>query len=169
MCASRIDAIAEHSLWASMRLNFVFPFFLTRALLPKLRSAHGPAEVVFIGSFAGDSYLPRLTPYGASKAFLKQLSHALQSDERIWHATNVSTMYVTVGSVVSGSHRVTEGLGYPSAEAFAERMVDRFGCGRQVVVPWLVHAIQFWLVGMLPASVAERTMAEWSGPMRGMV
>ena len=142
-----------------MRLNFLFPFFLTRAILPKLRMVAGPTQIVFIGSFAGDSYLPRLTPYGASKAFLKQLSHALEFDERVWRPTNVSTMYVTVGSVVSGSHKVVEGLGYPTAEVFAKAMVDKFACGRQVVVPWLVHAIQFWLVSVLPAIVAERTMA----------
>ena len=155
-------------------LNLVFPFFLTRALLPKLRSARGPAEVVFIGSFAGDSYLPRLTPYGASKAFLKRLSITISADERFQAflrsmstgagnlkgrpESNVSTMLLNVGPVASNPHKPQASFRVATPEQYARYVVRYIGCERAVVFPFFMHAVQGWASVNLPRWFNEKRM-----------
>lgn len=159
-CTPRLDQIPIDTLAAEFRKNALFAFFLSRAILPKLRAAGGPAEMVFIGSFAGEATLPRLTPYGQSKAFLKHLSGALGMDERYWVPTNVSTLYVIVGSVLSSTHPVAESMWTPSSATYAKALVDKIGCGRRVVAPYLPHALQFWAVAQMPRALSEKTMVQ---------
>ena len=106
--------------------------------------------------------MPRLVPYGPSKAFLKHMSGTLGFDERLWHVPDVrvSSLYVIVGSVVSSTHKVLETAAQPSAESFAKAMVDKFGCGRPIVAPWFVHALQFWSIRLLPRAMAEKIFAD---------
>ena len=138
----------------------LFPFLLSRALLPKLRKAPGPAKLVFIGAFAGDVDLPYLASYCASKAFVKRLSGCLGQDERLWSPTNVSTMYMNVGSIVSGSHKAEPSLSSPSSASFAKAVVDKIGHEDRAVVPWLPHAVQFWSVTSMPSAVMDRMLAQ---------
>lgn len=116
--------------------------------------------MIFIGSFAGESDLPRLASYCASKAFVKRLSGCLGQDESLWSPTNVSTMYIIVGSVVSSTHKVQESLFCPSSASFAKAIVDKIGREDRVVVPWLPHAIQFWSVTSMPASSLDKALAK---------
>ena len=44
----RMDGYSESDLLADLRVNMLFAFYLTRALLPTLRRA-APAQVLFIG------------------------------------------------------------------------------------------------------------------------
>ena len=160
----RVDGVSQNDLLSDLRKNLVFPFLLTHAVLPQLRkaSASGPVQVVFIGSYAGEAYIPHLVPYGPSKAFLKHMSGVLNSDERVWSGPNarVSMLYIIVGSVVSSTHKVRETLTDPSAASFAKAMVDKFGCGREIVAPWLVHAFSFWFVGSLPRVLSDKLFAD---------
>lgn len=143
-----------------IRCNQLFPFLLTRAILPKLRRAAGPAQMVYVGSYSSEQPLPRLTPYSSTKAFIKQLSRSLGTDERYWARTNVSTLCVLVGSVVSGSHPKTPSLFTPAAAPYARAMVDKFGCGRELIAPYLLHALQFWSVEIIPKPLLEKTMVQ---------
>ncbi|KAI0684915.1 NAD(P)-binding protein [Cytidiella melzeri] len=151
--AARVDGISEKVLMDDLRTNATFPWMLSRALLPKLRKASGPVELVFVGSFGAELPLPCYNPYGAAKAFLKQMSALLTADERFRHPTNVTTMYLIVGSVVSGSHRVAESLLSPTAESFAKHVVHKIGCGRRCVFAYVPHAVQLWAVGFLPERI----------------
>ena len=147
--------MTEKDLMDDIRRNALFAFLLTRAILPKLRKASGPVQMVYIGSFAGEAHLPRLIPYGATKAFLKQLSGALASDERFRATTNVSTMYVIVGSVGSGSHVLAPTFFSPNSETYAKALVDRFGCGQRVIAPYWPHALQFMFVDWMPEALVS--------------
>ena len=139
-----------------VRRNALFPFLLTRAVLPQLRKASGPTQMVYIGSYAGESRLPRLIPYGATKAFLKQMSGALASDERFRNPrNNVTTMYVIVGSVASGSHKISPTFFSPSSEVYAKALVDKIGCGKRVISPYLPHALQMFFVRSMPESIVN--------------
>ena len=156
----RIDAIPESTLLSTLHLNAIFPWLLTRALLPKLRTSHGPVELVFVGSISANLAVPGLIPYGATKAFIQQLSGAIAADEQFRQPTNVTTSYLSVGSVVSSSHRVSESLFSPSTESFAKSVVAKIGCGRSEIVPWAWHAIQFWSAGILPESILKKTVMD---------
>ncbi len=155
----RMDAIPESTLLSDFRLNATFPWLLTRALLPKLRTARGPVELAFIGSVAGILPLPGLVPYGASKAFLQQLSATISADERFRSPTNITTSYLLVGSVVTPGHIAKANLGTPYSEPFAKRLVAKIGSGRSVVVPWVWHAVRLWMSGFFPESVLKKGLA----------
>ncbi len=156
----RYDAVPESTLLSDLRVNAIFPWLLTRALLPKLRTARGPVEVVFLGSVSSQLPIPGLNPYGATKAFLRQLSLAIGADERFRQPSNVTTSYLLVGGVVSAGHRADASLFIPEAEPFAKSLVNKIGCGRSVIVPWAWHALQFWGVGFLPESVLRKTVED---------
>ncbi|TCD68980.1 hypothetical protein EIP91_009202 [Steccherinum ochraceum] len=90
----RMDGYSEADLLADLRVNMLFAFYLTRALLPTLRRA-APAQVLFIGSQGAEIRIPRLYTYAPAKYFLKQLARCLSCDERWWTPTRVSFAYVT--------------------------------------------------------------------------
>lgn len=152
----RYDAIPESTLFSELRLNAIFPWLLTRALLPKLRTARGPVKVVFVGSGSGELPLPGSIPYGPTKAFLRQLSATIDADERFRQPSNVTTSYLLVGGVVSAAHRAEPSLFIPEAEPFAKSLGNKIGSERSVVVPWVWHALQLWAVGFVPESVLRK-------------
>ena len=144
-----------------LKRNAIFPLFFTRAILPKLRTASGPAGMIYLSSIAGTNDPPRLAAYGATKAFIIRLSGCLGMDERCWVPTNVETCAVVIGSVVSAGHPVREELLSPSSDTYAKALVDRFGCGRKVVIPYWPHALQMWAWGLLPQGMLENLMSRW--------
>lgn len=158
-----IDGVPEPELVNDLRCGVHFPFLLTRALLPKLRAAPGPVELVFIGSFGGSHPMPRLVPVSPTKAFLRQFSGNLVADEHFpgplpaegARSSNISSTYMLVGSVVTSARKVEEGLLSPSAETFAKAVVDRIGCGQPVLAPYFPQAVVFTLVDMLGQGIQE--------------
>ncbi|KAF7795806.1 hypothetical protein EIP86_006973 [Pleurotus ostreatoroseus] len=160
--AERIDQVPEDVVRNELKLNATFPLLLSRAVLPKLRAAaaSGPTGMVFLSTLARTHDLLRLIPYAPSKAFLIRLSGCLGLDERFWAPTRVETCAVVVGSVVSAGHRVAGGFFSPSAERYAGVLVDRFGCGRAVVTPYWPHAVQNWVIGLLPKRMFERAVSQ---------
>ncbi|KAI0340286.1 NAD(P)-binding protein [Trametopsis cervina] len=160
MKASRVDTIPTETLFSDLNRNAIFPWLLTRALLPKLRTARGPVQLVYVGSVAADMPIPGLIPYGATKAFLRQLSITLDADERFFEASNVSMMYLSVGSVVSNSNRVDQGLFAPDTQTFAKSLVAKIGCGKRKVFAYLPHAVQLWSTGFLPEALLNKLVAD---------
>ncbi|KAI0088351.1 NAD(P)-binding protein [Irpex rosettiformis] len=156
----RFDAIPEETLFSELHLNATFPWLLTRALLPKLRLARGPVELVFVGSVTADLSMPGLNPYGATKAFIKQLSGAIAADEQFRKPTNVTASYLNVGGVSTNNRGGPPSLFEPSAARFAKSVVAKVGSGRRVVVPWVWHAAQFWITGFVPESVLMAGLAD---------
>ncbi|GJE93095.1 NAD(P)-binding protein [Phanerochaete sordida] len=150
-----IDGIPAPDILGDLRRNALFTLFLTRALLPKLRRAAGPAELVFCGSLSSVLPVPRIVTYGASKAFLRQLSAALGADElyRAPRAPNVRTLYMDVGNVATHGHKIAAAFASPSADVYARHFVHCIGCGRDSVVPYWFHAFQLGMMGAVPSSV----------------
>lgn len=157
---STIDGIAAGELLTDIQRNDLFPLLLTRAVLPQLRRVAGPTQLVFVGSLSSAFPIPRIVPYGATKAFLRQLSAALGSDEafRARSTPNVTTLYMDVGSVASNAHKTDASLMTPAAEAFAKHFVHCIGCGRASVIPYWPHALQTCTVGFLPDSLLQKEL-----------
>lgn len=130
-----------------------------------MRTARGPVEFVFVGSITAEVPIPGLNPYGASKAFLRQLSLAISADEQFRLPTNVTTSYLRVGGVAT-NNRGTPSLFEPAAADFAKSLVAKIGGGRSELAPWFWHAVQFWGLELLPESVIRKmlqdtTAKEW--------
>ena len=128
-------------------------------MLPQLRRLAGPTQLVFVGSLSSGLAIPRIVPYGATKAFLRQLSAALGSDEAFRaQRPGPTTLYMDVGSVASNAHRAAVTLTTPAADAFARHFVHCIGCGRPSVIPYWPHALQTWAVGLLPESLLQKEL-----------
>ncbi len=161
----RIDEHTEEYLMGVINKNALFSFFLTRALLPQLRRAasSGPVLVAFTGSVAGDIAPPRLPIYAASKGFLESLVRGLDNDECFFDKpTGVRFTYLVVGSVHSDNHAapMPPSLVTPTSAKFAKAILARIGCGRRRVAPYVIHAVQQWIVESVGESVVDKASAE---------
>jgi len=139
----RLDSLmhSDEDLMGDIRLNALFPFFLTRALLPQLRASKGPALVAFVGSMSAEMHIPRLYSYAPCKAFLWQLTRCLNADERWWTPSKVSFIYLRVGAVNSNSFRASPTFFTPTSEKFGKSVVAALGSDQEAIIPYFGHAI----------------------------
>ena len=145
-----------------VRTNSLFSLFLTRAFLPSLRATARarPALVVFIGSFADETSMPRIVIYSATKHFIRRVALGLHSDERFDIPDNqaISFMYVHVGPVKSQLDREPPSFVRATSELFAEKLVGTFGCGRQMVVPYVGHYVVRLIYTSLPEFLTTKSL-----------
>jgi len=111
------------------------------------------------GSQAGDSPPPRLAVYGASKRFLEYLTRGLAVDEHYYTATNVKFLHLVPGQVSSSTYLEPESFLCPTSDTFAKAVVDRIGCNRRRISPYLNHAISQWAAGVFGIGVMEAFVA----------
>ena len=142
---------------AIMNLNARFPTQLTKALLPQLTQTNSPSLIMNIGSM-GDFCVPYATVYGGSKGFnmtwSSSLAMELKSEGKI-----VEVLAISVGRVTDVSHNKKDASFFtPSASTMAKAALQRVGCGKPVVVGYVGHALQKFLVGLLPFSITSRAV-----------
>lgn len=149
----RIDGHSEEELLATVVWNDLFPLFLTRALLPQLRTAaqHGPVLAQFVDSQSALASPVTMTAYSASKAFLIALSRGLDNDEQLWGTpSGVRFEYLSVGNVSTPLNPRDVTLMTPSVSAFEKALVDSIGCGKRFYTPSLPHAVMGWIAALVP-------------------
>jgi NAD(P)-dependent dehydrogenase (short-subunit alcohol dehydrogenase family) len=78
--ASPLEFIPPDELRYQLEVNVVGHVAVTQAFLPALRRARG--RIVFMGSIAGKSALPFLSPYAASKHALEAIADSLRVEVR---------------------------------------------------------------------------------------
>jgi NAD(P)-dependent dehydrogenase (short-subunit alcohol dehydrogenase family) len=78
--AAPIEFLPPDELRHQLEVNLVGQVAVTQALLPALRRAKG--RIVFMGSIAGKSALPFLSPYAASKHALEAVADSLRLELR---------------------------------------------------------------------------------------
>jgi len=155
---STLDAQPAPSLLATVSLNALFPALLTAALLPRLEAAR-PALVVNISSLS-DNGLPFLASYSGAKSFLMTMSACLGRELAI-DGRGVDVLGVRVGSVTGVSHNdAPPSFFEPAAPTMARAILARVGCGRQVVVGYIGHALQQAGVELVPAWRREKIFAD---------
>ena len=137
-----------------INVNARFPAQLTKALLPKLTRPDGPTLIMNIGSLA-DSGVPYATVYGGSKAFNMAMSTSLAVEIKA-EGKNIEVLAIPVGRVTDVAHsKESSSFFTPTARTMAKACVDRIGCGRRVVVGYVGHAMQKFLIDQLPWIVCE--------------
>lgn len=103
--------------------------------------------------------MPRIVTYSASKAFINRLSQNLHADERFDEPnSSLSFMYHEVGSVSSNANKQSVTWTRPDADTFAKSVVQAFGSGRQVVVPYAAHAVIVQVVACIPDFIRARAV-----------
>ena len=78
--AAPVEFVPPEELRHQLEVNLVGQVAVTQAFLPALRRARG--RIVFMGSIAGKSALPFLSPYAASKHALEALADSLRLELR---------------------------------------------------------------------------------------
>ncbi len=137
-----------------INVNARFPAQLTRALLPKLARPDGATLIMNIGSIA-DSGVPYATVYGGSKAFNMAMSSSLAVEVKT-ERKNIEVLAIPVGRVTDVAHsKEPSSFFTPTARTMARACVDRVGCGRQVVVGYIGHTMQKFVIDLLPSIVFE--------------
>lgn len=137
-----------------INVNARFPTQLTKALLPKLARPDGPTLIMSIGSLA-DSGVPYATVYGGSKAFNMAMSSSLAVEVKA-EGKNIEVLAIPVGRVTDVAHsKEPSSFFTPTARTMAKACVDRVGCGRQVVVGYVGHAMQKFVIDLFPPIVFE--------------
>ena len=137
-----------------INVNARFPAQLTKALMLKLVRPDGPTLILNIGSLA-DSGVPYATVYGGSKAFNMAMSSSLAVEVKT-EGKNIEVLGIPVGRVTDVAHsKEAASFFTPIARTMARACVDRVGCGRQVVVGYVGHAIQKFAIDLLSSVVFE--------------
>ena len=137
-----------------MNINARFPMQLTEALLPKLARPDGPTLIMNIGSLS-DQGVPYASVYGGSKAFNMSMSASLAVEIKV-EGKDIEVLAIPVGRVTDVAHN-KESSSYftPTSRIMGKACVDRIGCGRRVVVAYVGHAMQKFLIDQLPWVVHE--------------
>ncbi|KAK1984522.1 short chain dehydrogenase [Colletotrichum cereale] len=149
----RLDESTVEEVAENVHLNALFPTLLSAILLPRLRNPAAPALVINVGSLS-DMGLPLLSFYSGCKAYLLALSTGM-ARELAGAGADAEVLAVRVGAVATKRDLMQPRVFWPSVETIAGSILDRVGCGRVVVVPYWGHALQVWLVDLVPAVVQE--------------
>lgn len=156
--SSVIKPLVDHSsdqVDMIMNLNARFPIQLTRALLPYFVKNSDPTLIMTIGSL-GDAYgVPYAVPYASSKGFNMSTSASLDLEVRT-EDNNIEVIGILVGAVTEVGHKANKPTFFtPGARTMAKAALARVGCGRPVVVGYFGHALQKFLLDVLPNAVRE--------------
>ncbi|MCE7039090.1 SDR family NAD(P)-dependent oxidoreductase [Dyadobacter sp. CY312] len=135
---------------ATVNVNVLFPTHLTNCLLPFLS---GPALVLNISSYAGIHPPPYLAVYAATKAYNNAFSKSLSVE-----LDTIETISILTGSVHTGSNKKPVSFLRPSSRQFAKKVLSVVGCGKKSVMPYWPHAVQTYLLSLLPERMMDRAM-----------
>lgn len=136
--------------------------YVTRAILPTLRSSGLPTLVVAIGSEAATSAPPSLSLYAASKAFLGKWLEGLDVDERFFNKKSDMTVhFMRSAEFSSASNPQPISFICPTAATMAKRVIGCVGCGRRVVVPYIGHGLGAGFLSLLGEKIAATLVAEY--------
>ncbi|KAF7342034.1 putative short chain dehydrogenase protein [Mycena venus] len=140
----------------SVNLNATFTLLMTHAFLPTLIK-NAPSLCVNVGSLA-DNGVPTVASYAASKNFVNGLSRSL-ANEMLLQGHDVTFMAMRVGMVTGTVEvKMKRTLTTPDTVTFARALLNRVGCGRTVVVPYVAHALQQMAVDLLPEGLKNRIL-----------
>ncbi|OAQ63616.1 short chain dehydrogenase protein [Pochonia chlamydosporia 170] len=144
-----LEAFTLSELEANVSTNATFPLLFTRALMPNL-IANQPSLILNIGSIA-DIAMPLFPAYGPSKAFL-MCSTAELALEQVYKGRDIEVLGLRVMQVTeTGTIKVPTSYFVPDPKTWVRSALDRVGCGRRVIVPYLPHALQTAMLECVPA------------------
>ncbi len=133
-------------------VNLRFSTHLTRAMLPILLR-NKSSLILNVGSVAALIPSPWLTVYAGSKSFNLAWSRSLNAEMQAT-GKDVEVLGIIVGEV-QAQHNSTRdtGLFRPSSRTMARTALGVVGCGKAVVTPYVGHALQMAMIGILPESL----------------
>ena len=129
-------------------LNVTFPTKLTRSVLPLMQK---PALILNVSSYAGLMPPPYLAVYAGTKAYNNAFSIALSRE-----LDQMEVISLIVGSVHTASNKKPVTFMRPAAGTFAKHVLRIVGCGKKQITPYWPHALQIFLISLLPEKLIDR-------------
>ena len=145
---SELTKMSNQEIDETIMLNAAFPSQLTHDLIPFFKRS---ALILNVSSYAGLLPPPYLAVYAGTKAYNNAFSISLARE-----LENIEVISLLTGSVNTGSNRKPVSLMRPSAETYAKSVLNRIGCGRQSIMPYWQHAIQTFLISILPQKFIDK-------------
>ncbi|OLN85522.1 Very-long-chain 3-oxooacyl-coA reductase let-767 [Colletotrichum chlorophyti] len=160
----RLDQVPMEEIAANVHLNALFPTLLSSILLSQFVKVSAPALIINAGSIS-DMGWPLLSFYSGSKSYLTAMS-ASMARELSLDGIDVEVMGVRIGAVATKTELMAPGVFWPSAETMACAILDRVGCGRTVLVPYWGHAMQMFLLDLVPVALLDPLYKTVMGRLR---
>lgn len=128
-------------------LNTTFPSQLTRNLLPHLNKQ---ALILNVSSYAGLFPPPYLAVYAGTKAYNNAFSISLARE-----LDDIEVISLITGSVNTGTNKKPVTFTRPSATTYAKSVLKIIGCGRKSIMPYWPHAVQTYIISLLPERLID--------------
>jgi 17beta-estradiol 17-dehydrogenase / very-long-chain 3-oxoacyl-CoA reductase len=135
-----------------INVNILNTLCLTRAVLPAMVDRHG-GMILNLGSFSGETPIPLLQTYSASKSFLKTWSKALAAEVA---SQGVSVQLLNTYYVVSNmSKKKRPSMMVPTPERYV-RAALRVAGQNDFCTPYPMHAMLYELMALVPDWIMTR-------------
>ncbi len=153
-----LEALSHGEIATLLAINISFTTMLTAKFLAKLRHRHLPALIINLGSITGSIPSPYLSVYAGTKAYIQSWSQSLACEMKA-AGRDVEVMGLIVGEVAAswGPEKPTSFL-RPSSFHFAGSALNRVGCGRRTLIPYIGHALAFAVIGRMPQWLADKIL-----------
>ena len=136
----------------NVAVNATFPFLLTHALMPQLIK-NVPSLIMNMGT-QGDVGMPLFPAYGPAKTFLMASTRELAL-EQAYKKRDIEVLAVRAGHVSNtGTIMAPTSFMMPDGETWVKHALARVGCGQNIIMPYLPHALMDLVLRSLPDWVA---------------
>lgn len=149
----QLNALSYEDISTLIGINQDFPVTLTAKLLPKFR-AEQPALIVNVGSFTGGLQSPYLSVYAGTKAYIESWSRSLACEMKA-DGDDVEVMGLIVGEVQASHDRSPTTLIKCSSRRLATDALNKVGCGRRIITPYIGHELPGFAMNVMPEWMAD--------------
>jgi len=132
-----------------MTMNIDSTVWMTRMVIPGMLDRKKGA-IVNISSASAMYDLPLLAEYSGSKSFIEKFSRALNAE---YKSKGITCQCQVPFYVATKLAKMRKSLMVPTSSEFVALAIKWVGYGDSVVSPFLFHAIQGWILDVLPNSI----------------
>lgn len=153
----QLNGLSYDDIATLIGINLDFAVALTAKLLPAFRSRQ-PALIINVSSFTARVPSPYLCVYAGTKAFIESWSRSLASEMKA-DGDDVEVLGLVVGEVAASFEREKPtSFVRPSSRAFARSALDKVGCGRRIIAPYIGHDLAGIAMEILPQWVTDSVL-----------
>lgn len=135
-----------------MTMNIDSTVWMTRMVIPGMLERKKGA-IVNISSASAMYDLPLLAEYSGSKSFIEKFSRALNAE---YKSKGITCQCQIPFYVATKLAKQRKSLMVPTPPAFVAMAIKWVGYGDCVVSPFLLHAIQGWILDIMPNSLVSK-------------
>ena len=148
------DELSDQEVQDLMTMNIDSTVWMTRMALPGMLDRKKGA-IVNISSASAMYTLPLLAEYSGSKSFVEKFSRALNAEYKRKGVTCQCQIPFYVATKLAKARR---SLMVPSPAEFVGMAIKWVGQGDAMASPFILHALQGWVLDILPSFVVEKVI-----------